>query len=267
MPRIPSSEPGGDDAAATSRVFDIEPWINVTIDGVTVCNGNNVPRGAGIRNRGLLTLSNSVVISNTAPDCGGGIYNWARDVDQRADLFIENSTIINNYEMDAEEGFGGGIYNYAKDGAALAYLSDPLVANNSVVTGGGISNHAVNGYAMFSFSSSTIRENTGLMSSDGIDNRTEMPTAIAELIIEGSTNDGNDAENNGGGLYNESIYGIAIVDLTKTIISYNEAAYGAAVANIALNETAAMTVTNLTISNNLGEVAAGLWIMGKQTWK
>ena len=250
---------GDDDSVATSRVFDIEPDLVVTIEGITIKNGNSVPRGAGIRNRGYLTLRNSSVISNTASECGGGIYNWARDAGQQSDLIIENSIISNNEELNSVEGYGGGLYNYAKDGAAIASLEGSLVTNNTAVYGGGISNHAADGYALFTILNSSIRDNTGLMISGGIDNRTELPTAKADLIIDRTTIDGNETGNNGGGVLNESIYGTASVDITNSTLSNNEAIYGAGVANIATNETAVITLTNVTISSNVADVAAGVW--------
>ena len=53
---------------------------NVTINGITIANGNSVAfeapgEGGGIRNFGILTVNNSIIRNNFAAFEGGGIYN------------------------------------------------------------------------------------------------------------------------------------------------------------------------------------------------
>src|SRR5262245_34709226 len=91
----------GNDTVVHDRVVDIGPGVVVTIDGITIRNGNcGFCNGAGIRlYTSILTLSNSIVSGNKSTIVAGGIYNT------NGTLIILNSTISGNIGM----GGGGGI--------------------------------------------------------------------------------------------------------------------------------------------------------------
>jgi CSLREA domain-containing protein len=85
------------------RVLVVESGANATFTGLTIANGS-ASDGAGILNRGALSLLTSVLSDNHASN-GGGIYN-----DAGASLSIESSTLRDN-DATPSFGKGGGIYN------------------------------------------------------------------------------------------------------------------------------------------------------------
>ena len=81
-------------------VLSIASGRIVNISGVTIRNGRR-QNGAGILNRGALTLTNSTVTGNTATDFGGGgIFNFTT-------VTLINSTVSGNIADES----GGGISN------------------------------------------------------------------------------------------------------------------------------------------------------------
>ena len=116
------------------------PDAHVTLSELTIRNGQ-ASSGAGIKNSGTLTLSNSTVTGNEAPiPCvrffvfceisrgtasGGGIYNSGV-------LIISNSTISENHagsycNESPCSAFGGGIYN----GGTLMIENSTLTGNSA----------------------------------------------------------------------------------------------------------------------------------------
>lgn len=116
------------DGAVSSREFEIAAGATVSISGLTMQNGSvpdpTAPFGAGIRNFGTLTLTNTVVSNNGTTGEGGGIHNDA------GVLTIVGSTISGNFA-----GNGGGILN----GATL-FITNSTVSGNFGGVGGGIQN-------------------------------------------------------------------------------------------------------------------------------
>ncbi len=99
----------------TSRVFGIDFGSTVTLDGLTIKDGDR-----GIVNFGTLTVSNSTVSNNSAHN--GGILSPGT-------LTVSNSTVSNN--IAASE--GGGIYN----GVGRLIVSNSTVSNNLAGNRGG----------------------------------------------------------------------------------------------------------------------------------
>lgn len=91
------------DARGIDRVLDIHQWTGaVVISGVTLLNGDVTGSGAGIHfddYYGTLTLINTVVASNTASSCGGGIVNDSGNV-----------TLIGTTVASNTAGSNGGVY-------------------------------------------------------------------------------------------------------------------------------------------------------------
>ncbi len=148
------------------RVFTIDSGDTVTLSGMTISNGYTSGLGAGIDNKGSLTI-NACTISNNATaqsSEGGGIYsdgpltinnstltgNTARygggiEADQ-GNLTITNSTFSGNGL--ANEGAGGAMD--IGSGTGSATLTDCTITNNQANEGGGISfgslNTTINAY-------------------------------------------------------------------------------------------------------------------------
>jgi Domain of unknown function DUF11 len=137
-PTITFTGGGGKGAAAVAVVAS--PKITVTMDGLTIENGDasggNVPAGAGggIRdnNNANLTLNNMIITNNFASADGGGIsmtdllnFPWA--------LTINNSTISDNRAGDQ----GAGV---EEDGTGLVRINAGTVitGNTSTNEGAGV---------------------------------------------------------------------------------------------------------------------------------
>ncbi len=149
------------DANEIDRVLDVHPGSgSVRVEGVTVRRGSSASPpfpghvGGGILNSAALTIVDSAVVSNRAPDlsgAGGGVYNAATGV-----LVIDDSEIASNSANDIGGGLanlgsaevtastvrgngarhiGGGIYN----GGSLRIRLSTIESNSiSTVNGGGI---------------------------------------------------------------------------------------------------------------------------------
>src|SRR5262249_23580620 len=83
--------------------------------------GNTAPDGAGILNAGTMTMNADTVNNNTASTfgIGGGILNFGK-------MTIINSTVAGNVAF-----LGGGIYN-----SGVLMVSNSTVASNAVKSGG-----------------------------------------------------------------------------------------------------------------------------------
>src|SRR5712691_669703 len=88
------------DGRNASQVFNVSSDATVTLDRLTIANGNG-GLGGGIENAGALTVSNSTVRSSVA-GVGGGVYNL-----ETGTLALENTRVTEN----VAGGNGGGIAN------------------------------------------------------------------------------------------------------------------------------------------------------------
>src|SRR6266436_4551401 len=131
------------------RIFQIGTGADVTIDRLTIMNGNqNVPggEGGGIDNfHATLTITNSTLSSNSAL-LGGGIDN------NHATLTITNSTLSGNSATA-----GGGINSDGEaSGSATLTITNSTLSGNSATTGGGILNSGFDGDATLSIGGTVL---------------------------------------------------------------------------------------------------------------
>jgi subtilisin family serine protease len=113
------------DAFSLDRVFEIHPGVTVEIRGVTLEGGESF-QGGGLRNRGDLTLRDSVVRRSIAT-FGGGIHH------ETGILLVENSKVSENFSYD--EGGGASIVS------GLATFQKSFITDNSAQRyGGGVMN-------------------------------------------------------------------------------------------------------------------------------
>jgi CSLREA domain-containing protein len=180
-----------------SGVLSIGSSGTAEIDGVTISDGN-LPEGygAGITNRGNLTLSNSIVTRNSSYWGGGGIHSYGR-------LQVIDSVLSEN-----TSGWGGGILN---DG--LLSIERSTISGNSAVWGGGIAN-----FANMTVVNSTISGNSAIGDSSrggGIFNESNAIVVNTTIAFNGAAN--------GGGFFHDDWLPPSIrrVDLRNTIISNN----------------------------------------------
>ena len=89
-------------SATQFRIFFVLSKANVTLNGLTITNGDTRTLGGGIQNGGTLTITNSVISGNSASTAGGGIYNAG------STLTITNSRISGNVANGSASGSGGG---------------------------------------------------------------------------------------------------------------------------------------------------------------
>jgi CSLREA domain-containing protein len=123
------------DANGLDRVFHVDPsgaGSQVTLSDFTIQNGTVTGSGAGIYNRGTLTLTQVIVQDNHALGSlndGGGVYN-------RGEMIILSSTIYSN----TVEANGGGL---ATGGASssLMVVNSTFSGNQANSNGGGIYVH------------------------------------------------------------------------------------------------------------------------------
>ena len=337
----------GDQASALSRVIEVDPDIDVTINGVTIQYGKDVD-GGGIYNQGALTLTNSIVYSNSASGDGGGIMNHSSTPSGDVQLTIIGSTIQQNSAgTDGSESYGGGIFNMGEAMEATLHISGTTIISNTAKYGAGIGiystfgktyTHLTNvnilgnttfssgqgggirsrtnnlssisaitlisttlennqahiggGIALFALggetstdiisstisnnvasndgggiynqgaltlTNSTIISNTSNSRGGGITNYAQSGTGTANIQIFGSSITGNGAVFDGGGIYNYGVNGFTNVNLHDTIVSNNNAEYGAGIYNYSNGNTAvaAMILTRTTVSGNSSVYSGG----------
>jgi len=240
----------GDPDSATDRVITVVVTATTTIDGITIRYGKK-NGGGGIHNRGILTVTNSVIISNTATNNGGGIFNTGKTSGEHSKLTIIDSVIQYN---TAQSNRGGGIYNYANNGDATIILVGTTISINNSWYGGGINNYANNGTATIDMSKTNITGNISGAEGGGIINHAEGSSGVAYLGINDSSLDDNIAEWLGGGIYSRANNGETSADIRNSTISNNNADKGGGIHNL----NSIMTLTNVTISNNNAELGGGI---------
>jgi len=173
---IPDDHPATLDAGGEGRVILIFGNIDVTLKNLEITGGRAAggnpffEYGGGIYTESALTLTNSIIYSNTA-EIGGGIYNKSNL------LVLEDVQFVDNYAKTS----GGGLHN----ADVSPRLTDVGFMNNSSGDhGGGVSNFGGTpsfenvvfkgnytnqlGGGMFNYSSSPVMTNT-LFSGNHVD--------------------------------------------------------------------------------------------------
>ena len=117
------------DGNAADRVFNLQSSAaNLTLTDLTVQNGSNNGNGGGIlvdNSAAQLTATRVIITGNNADD-GAGIYN-------KGTITLTDVVISNNGDADTNE--GGGIHN-----REMAILKRVTISGNQADDGGGIHN-------------------------------------------------------------------------------------------------------------------------------
>jgi len=264
---------------ATYRVYDVNSTGDLTLDGLTIRNGRCIDgcldvfpfAGGGIFNLGILTVTNSILSSNTAIE-GGGIYNRGGTVtlmgvtfsDNRADIGTEGGcggglcsdrgsetltdvTFSNNYAA-----FGGGM---SMDNSTAAILTNVNFSGNSAnngpsdVRGGG-------GLAVFRSSPTltnvTFSNNEGEPGGGMLTRYNNSNPTLTNVIFSGNVS----LSDYGGGMFNDYY---SSPTLTNVTFSDNGSRWGGGMSN---NEYSNPTLTNVTFSNNSSRWGGGIYNSG-----
>lgn len=183
--------------------------------------------GGGIQNFGDLTLSNSLIQGNTADRYSGGIGINA----PLKNINISNSTIYSN-----TAGQGAGIYN--RNGTTII-ASSTITGNVADDLGGGIFNNRST--AVMTLTHSTIDSNYASNSSAGIHNDLGAQlTILNSSVTNNSVDSANTSDEAVGGIKNDG----GQIQIQNSTISGN-------VARIGISNNGLMTLTHVTIANNM----------------
>ncbi len=205
-------------------VFLVQELTTVTIGGVTI-SGGKFGLGAGIQNRGDLTIANSVITGNTTDNTGSGNGGGISNNPTGSLTITGGSTISGNTAV----GDGGGIHNFG--GSVTIAAGSTISGNTALGYGGGIFNAPVldGPPGEMHITASTISGNTATDNGGGIF------TSGDPVTIVNSTISGNGASS-GGGLYTPS----GSVTITNSTFFNNTAAAGSGIlgaSNVSLKGT------------------------------
>ncbi|MGI8788258.1 MAG: FG-GAP-like repeat-containing protein [Pyrinomonadaceae bacterium] len=198
--------------AFKSRLFLAKPNANLTLNGITLLNGNgggnsdpnyNGFGGCVTNTNGILTITNSTITNCEAGRDGGGIWNSGT-------LTVMNSTVSFN---KTDLNYGGGIVNNGSGTAQV--INSTIFANQANVSGfgfgsgGGIYNY----WGTLTVTNSTISGNAALTRNGGgicnDDGPHATATYIRNTIISGNTAQGAPSDifvTNAGNFDNDRFY-------------------------------------------------------------
>jgi hypothetical protein len=208
----------GNDA---SRVFVIDAITSnktVTLEGLTIRNGDAPSTGPGSR------------------DSGGGVFCQTGNNSNTCNLIVSNSTITNNVAAARGGGLGG-----RQDGYFNITLTNSTVSNNTANGGGG----GIQSYkGDVTLTDSIISGNTtngnggGVFADEG------------EVTLTNSTISGNESKyGNGGGIFSAD----GNVTMTDSTVFTNTAYYGAGIST----QNSNVSLYGSTISNNTSSYNGG----------
>ncbi len=215
------------DAQGLGYIFTITAGVNVTLQYLTLINGNTANGGA-ITNYGTLTINNCTFTNNTANENMGGAIN------NDGTLTINNSTFTDN---NANNDWGGAIYNTG----TLTDTSNTF-NDNSAYNGGAIYN---DNNGILTETNSTFTNNTANYIGGALDNH-------GTITIENCTFTNNTATNdNGGAIYNE--FDSPNTDtINNTTFTENNAQAGGAITN-----DSTLNINNNTFNSNTSQGSGG----------
>ncbi|HAP75964.1 MAG TPA: hypothetical protein DCR14_07775 [Acidimicrobiaceae bacterium] len=181
---------------------------NLTLDGVVVTGNTATGDGGGLWLDGFnmtVTIRDSVISGNSATDDGGGIYVE----DTGGELRIERTVVSGN----AAGYDGGGIYFYDPD-AAVTIVDSEISNNTAVSNGGGIYLYGTDG-GPFIIERSAIWGNSAGSGGGIFLYEADHPVRIINSTISGNRAD----DGPGGGVY---LYDASYVSFEHSTIADNE---------------------------------------------
>nr|WP_143543835.1 choice-of-anchor Q domain-containing protein [Rhodopirellula sp. MGV] len=245
---------------------------SVTITNSTISNNSAQGDGGGFTNEGgMMTVVDSTVSGNTSGgdepgEGGGGFANFG------GTLEITDTNITANTATTGL-GNGGGILN--NDGGTLVVSGGTISGNSAARAGGGVENAGtatfdsveldqnstgINGGALHTsgpwtatFVNSTVTSNTAGAEGGGLWNSVSGTMTVSETTVTGNTASGDDADQGGGGVFNDG--GLLVIG--SSTIGNNIADGTSGSGGGILNLGGELTVTATTISGNTANRAGG----------
>jgi hypothetical protein len=234
---------------ATASVLEVQPDSSLTLDGVTVTNGEE-EEGAGVYVApfAFLTVENSTITENLATKYGGGIFG-----DFLSHIVVKGSTIVENL---ADED-GGGIAT--EEGSYVSVQESQITKNRAGESGGGL----ISGrHSVVTVDKSTVAKNEAEYEGGGVaaymseefcagdrsqrsagDRRaTDGDETEPELTVDQSTVEHNSAEY-GGGIFTYEEDGECEVASSKTAVK----------PQTALFDEPSLSIDQSTIASNRAE--------------
>jgi fibronectin-binding autotransporter adhesin len=210
------------DAGGSSRVLEISTSNIVTLDSLTITNGNVPDNGGGILvdDGATLTLTNCTVAGNSAGAGGGIFFSTNCTAALRNSSFASNSATNN----------GGAI---GIDSGGTLTITNSIFTGNSAVRGGAIfSNFATNTLYNCTFSANSAEEGGAIANLDSV-------------LVAANLNISANFAAAGGGIFNLNN---SFLTLNDSTLSSNFATnYGGALIN---TNGGTATLNNSTISTN-----------------
>ncbi len=225
---------------------------HVAVSSSTASGGATGGGGIGVdSDTGKLSLSDSVIVDNTAPNLvGGGLYAASTDP---TDLVIRNTVFTGN-----TAGEGGGL---GAQGGGADVAGSRFTDNHATADGGGLLIGGTFGSANAEITDTTINGNIADIDGGGV-------ATIGGTTVERSTISGNHAAAGGGGLFQLTFFESATGDpftVRNSTISGNSAGGGAG--GILFNNQA--TIVNSTVTSNSAAATAnvGTEFLGNSTFQ
>ncbi|MGH7923584.1 MAG: choice-of-anchor Q domain-containing protein, partial [Candidatus Binatus sp.] len=144
------------DGASKYQVLIVNSGATLDLNNLTIADGNTAGAGGGIRNDGILTVTNCTFANNKAVHAGGA--SGGAIFNDGTTTTVTDSSFLNN------AGAGGAIVNLALNFAtALTVTNCTFSSNNSIATGsygGAILSEAFNGFkGTVTITNSTFSDN------------------------------------------------------------------------------------------------------------
>lgn len=226
------------------RIFTVNRSGIATINALTLTNGygiadcnSNYTCGGAIKNRGTLTVSDSVIQNSYAEYTGGAIFN------DSGTLTVTNTTFANN-STSQFYGLGGAIYN----AGSLSITNNSAFNNNTGFVGGAIY-HQI---GSFTLDDATFQGN-GNTSADGGAIYSQGNLVVTDTLFAENELDQASTGAYGGAIHNDGGT-LTVNNSTFTNNSTSPFGYGGAIAN-----GGAAAVKNSTLSGNYAEYGGALY--------
>lgn len=212
---------------------------DLSINNLTISNGNTSSNGGGIFNAGTLTLNNCTLSGNTASGNGGGVYTQGGPT---------TFTIINSTFTGNQAGFGGGLLSFSSNSNSIN--NSTFSGNIATNDGGGLRNNGT-----LTINDSTFTNNSATINGGGVFNTSTL--TLNRNLISGNTApspNGSELNNNGGTVTadNYNVFGHDGVADAQAYFSFSPGATNDYNATSDGSNIALASILNTTLADNDG---------------